>query len=53
MLKAKFAADEIVIGPYARYEGLAREQMTFFVKDPNGNHLEFKTFKDDSAIFDF
>jgi hypothetical protein len=53
MLKAKFSQEEIVVGPYARYEGLPGEQMTFFIKDPSGNHLEFKTFKDDSAIFDY
>ena len=43
---------EFVIGPYTRYEGQPGEQATMFIKDPCGNHLEFKSFKDDSGIFD-
>ena len=54
-LKAKFEADsvEFVIGPYTRYEDQPGSQATMFIKDPCGNHLEFKSFKDDSAIFDY
>ena len=43
---------EFVIGPYTRYENQPGSQATMFIKDPCGNHLEFKSFKDDSAIFD-
>jgi extradiol dioxygenase family protein len=43
---------EFVIGPYTRYENQPGSQATMFVKDPSGNHLEFKSFKDDNAIFD-
>ena len=42
---------EFVIDPYLRFEGKAGEQGTFFVKDPSGNHLEFKTFRDISMLF--
>ena len=53
-LKAKFEADsvEFVIGPYTRYEDQPGSQATMFIKDPCGNHLEFKSFKDEEAIFD-
>ena len=27
-------------------------QATLFIRDPAGNHLEFKSFKDDAMIFD-
>ena len=53
-LKDKFdtAGIEFVIGPYTRYEDQPGSQATMFIKDPCGNHLEFKSFKDDEAIFD-
>ena len=53
-LKTKFEAEniEFVIGPYTRYEDQPGSQATMFIKDPCGNHLEFKSFKDDEAIFD-
>lgn len=40
-----------IIEPYVRFEGLVGEQKTMFFKDPSGNALEFKTFKDMSQIF--
>ena len=43
---------EFVIGPYTRYEDQPGSQATMFIKDPCGNHLEFKSFKDDEAIFE-
>ena len=43
---------EFVIGPYTRYEDQPGSQATMFIVDPAGNHLEFKSFKDESAIFD-
>lgn len=39
------------IEPYVRFKGEAGEQGTFFVDDPSGNSLEFKTFRDMSSIF--
>ena len=40
-----------IIEPYIRFEGLVGEQSTMFFKDPSGNALEFKSFKDPSQIF--
>lgn len=42
---------EFLIEPYVRFEGKAGEQGTFFVRDPSGNALEFKTFRDISRLF--
>ena len=43
---------EFAIAPYTRYENQPGSQATMFIVDPAGNHLEFKSFKDESAIFD-
>ena len=53
-LKDKLNKDgvEFVIGPYTRYEDQPGSQATMYIVDPSGNHLEFKSFKDESAIFD-
>ena len=40
-----------IIEPYVRFEGLVGEQATMFFKDPCGNALEFKAFKDISQLF--
>jgi len=40
-----------IVDPYVRFKGLRGEQGTFFVRDPSGNALEFKAFRDDAAIF--
>ena len=40
-----------IIEPYIRFEGLAGEQATMFFKDPSGNALEFKAFKDLTQLF--
>ncbi len=42
---------EFIIEPYIRFEGQLGEQATMFFKDPSGNSLEFKAFKDDEQIF--
>jgi extradiol dioxygenase family protein len=42
---------DFLIEPYVRFEGQAGEQGTFFVIDPSGNALEFKTFRNESQIF--
>lgn len=39
------------IHPKIRFKGKAGEQGTFFVDDPSGNCLEFKTFRDMNTIF--
>lgn len=40
-----------IIDPYVRFEGLVGEQATMFFKDPAGNALEFKAFKDLNQLF--
>lgn len=45
------AAIEFLVEPYIRFEGEPGEQGTFFVTDPSGNALEFKTFRDEGEIF--
>lgn len=40
-----------IVEPYLRFEGKRGEQGTFFVRDPSGNALEFKSFRDEAAIF--
>ena len=42
---------QFIIEPYLRFEGLVGEQATMFFKDPAGNALEFKAFKDLSQLF--
>lgn len=41
-----------VIEPGIRFQGKTGEQATFFLHDPAGNALEFKSFKYDAAIFE-
>ncbi|NJY63078.1 glyoxalase [Salinimicrobium sp. CDJ15-81-2] len=40
-----------VIEPYIRFEGQVGEQATMFFKDPCGNALEFKAFKNIDQLF--
>lgn len=40
-----------VIKPKIRFKGEVGEQATMFFKDPAGNALEFKAFKDPSQLF--
>lgn len=42
---------EFIIEPYIRFEGEVGEQATMFFKDPAGNALEFKAFKDMDQLF--
>jgi hypothetical protein len=42
---------KFIIEPYIRFKGLPDEQATMFFKDPSGNALEFKAFKDISQLF--
>ena len=45
------AQTPFIIKPYIRFEGEVGEQGTLFIKDPSGNALEFKTFRDMSQLF--
>ncbi|MFT5102882.1 MAG: extradiol dioxygenase family protein [Candidatus Latescibacterota bacterium] len=40
-----------IIEPYIRFEGQTGEQATMFFKDPAGNALEFKAFKNIDQLF--
>jgi len=42
---------DFIIEPYVRFEGEVGEQATMFFKDPSGNALEFKAFKDMDQLF--
>lgn len=42
---------KFIIEPYIRFEGQPGEQATMFFKDPSGNALEFKSFKNMNQIF--
>ncbi len=39
------------IEPYIRFQGKPGEQATMFFRDPAGNALEFKAFRDPSQMF--
>ena len=43
---------DFLIKPHVRFKNLKGEQHTLFIKDPDGNALEFKAFKSDDMIFD-
>ena len=49
--RVKESGIPFVIEPYIRFEGLPGEQATMFFKDPCGNALEFKAFKDIGQLF--
>ncbi|MBT0607347.1 VOC family protein [Aequorivita echinoideorum] len=40
-----------IIEPYIRFQGQPGEQATMFFKDPSGNALEFKAFKNLTNLF--
>ena len=41
-----------LVEPKIRFKSKPGEQGTFFITDPSGNAIEFKTFKDDSMVFE-
>jgi extradiol dioxygenase family protein len=52
-LAARLARDglDFLIQPRIRFAGQAGEQGTFFIRDPAGNALEFKSFRDPGRLF--
>ena len=42
---------EFLIEPRIRFKNVSGEQGTFFIQDPSGNALEFKSFKNDKDVF--
>jgi len=49
--RIRAAGVSFVIEPRVRFRGEVGEQGTFFLRDPSGNALEFKAFKDPTALF--
>lgn len=50
--RLKAAGTEFIIEPYVRFENRPGEQKTMFVRDPAGNALEFKAFREDAIVFE-
>ena len=42
---------DFIIEPYVRFQGQVGEQGTFFIKEPSGNGIEFKCFRDMGQLF--
>ena len=49
--RLRAAAQEWVIEPRVRFAGEPGEQMTMFLRDPSGNALEFKSFRNADDVF--
>ncbi len=49
--RLRAAGSAFVVEPHVRFQGRPGEQGTFFVRDPSGNALEFKSFRDDGMVF--
>ena len=49
--RLKAADVQFGIAPYVRFKGQVGEQATMFFRDPSGNALEFKAFRDPSQLF--
>jgi extradiol dioxygenase family protein len=49
--RLRAAKVQFVIAPKIRFEGQVGEQATMFLRDPAGNALEFKSFRDPSQVF--
>jgi extradiol dioxygenase family protein len=47
----KAAGTKFIIEPYIRFKGEAGEQATMFFRDPSGNAIEIKAFKDMGSLF--
>lgn len=45
------AGQAFLIAPKIRFQGQPGEQGTFFLRDPAGNALEFKSFQDLGSVF--
>lgn len=50
--RLKRAGAEFLVDPYLRFAGKPGEQKTLFVRDPSGNALEFKAFRDETMVFE-
>lgn len=50
--KLETANIKFIVKPQTRYEGKKAQQYTMFVIDFSGNPLEFKSFQDESQVYD-
>ena len=49
--KLEDAEVPFIHAPMIRFAGEIGEQATLFVRDPSGNAIEFKSFKDEAMVF--
>lgn len=42
---------KFVVEPYIRFAGETGEQATMFFRDPSGNYMEFKSFRNPDQLF--
>jgi len=49
--KLEARGTEFLIAPRTRFAGEVGEQATFFLRDPSGNAIELKSFKDRTKLF--
>jgi extradiol dioxygenase family protein len=49
--RLRAAGTKFVIEPHIRFAGQVGEQATMFFRDPSGNALELKSFRDERQIF--
>ncbi|HET7587632.1 MAG TPA: VOC family protein [Gammaproteobacteria bacterium] len=49
--RLRSAKTDFLIEPHIRFADRPGEQATLFIRDPSGNALEFKSFRDDEAVF--
>ena len=49
--RLRAAEVDFLIEPHVRFQGEVGEQATLFFRDPSGNALEFKSFKDPTSLF--
>ncbi|GAA0505567.1 glyoxalase [Paractinoplanes deccanensis] len=49
--RLRAAGTAFLIEPYLRFPGQPGEQWTMFFRDPAGNALEFKAFRDETQVF--
>ena len=49
--RLKRAGADFLVDPHVRFQDQPGEQATMFVRDPSGNALEFKAFRDEGQIF--
>ncbi len=49
--RLRLAGIDFLIEPHVRFEGQVGEQATMFFRDPSGNTLEFKSFRNPADTF--